>query len=461
MKMDNEGQRTIMWKRLMKAYSRIWMSIEGFVRFVIAMSYRAVRQRRFYPLGARCAVFAIYISVIITVLLARIVRSACTINTSSCRRKRSRLLVCGTFYNPGWFRSHVAPLSACRSLDKVLVICDEPVCDMPRVVYRCPPEWLVRRCGRSIARFFWVFWIAWQERPEYLMGYHIMPNALLCLVTASILGGSSIYQMTGGPIQVIGGGAGSENVLLTQLGRPSLLLESLLFHILRQFDLIVVRGSRAREFLHRHRLARSSMVLTGSVDVQQFKPNNRQPVYDLICVARLIPEKGLEFLLETAGHLRRCRSHFKLAVVGGGPLRTSLGNLSMRLGIQDNVVFLGKRSDIADLLQKGRLFVLMSPSEGMSIAMLEAMGAGLPVAVTNVGDLADAVEGKGTGVFVSGNDAAAAADTLNSILQDEEKRMRMSRSASSLIRNNYSIGAISEKWEEYFDMSDNVILERQ
>ena len=63
------------------------------------------------------------------------------------------------------------------------------------------------------------------NRAVALMGYHIMPNAVICLLASSLLGGRSIYQMTGGPIQIIGGEAAvaGYDAILSEASEPSLL----------------------------------------------------------------------------------------------------------------------------------------------------------------------------------------------------------------------------------------------
>jgi glycosyltransferase involved in cell wall biosynthesis len=214
------------------------------------------------------------------------------------------VLLSGTFYNENWFRSHIFPLSASRAIERILVVTDQALFDVPKVTYVCPSPWMTRFLGRSLSRALLVLQIAGRERPDLLMGYHIMPNSLLCLVAAAIFGLESAYQMTGGPIQLIGGGPGSENLLLGRLRRPSRTLERLVFHLVRQFDLVVVRGRSAREFVKWNGLNRNCRIVTGSVDTERFSRDGSLSEYDLVCVSRLIHKKGLEFLLSLVAHLR-------------------------------------------------------------------------------------------------------------------------------------------------------------
>ena len=103
--------------------------------------------------------------------------------------------------------------------------------------------------------------------------------------------------MTGGPIQISGGGNGSENMLLRKLGRPSRALEAIMFHVVRQFDCVVVRGNSAKAFVAEHRLCDHCEIITGSVDVSRFAPDSLPPEFDMVCVARLVSYKGVDAFL--------------------------------------------------------------------------------------------------------------------------------------------------------------------
>jgi glycosyltransferase involved in cell wall biosynthesis len=308
---------------------------------------------------------------------------------------------------------------------------------------------MARYLGRSLSRALLLLRSAKRERPDLLMGYHIMPNALLCLASAAILGLEAAYQMTGGPIQLIGGGPGSENRLLRRLRQPSRTLERLVFHVVRQFDLVVVRGRSAKEFVERHGLNRNCLIVTGSVDTERFSPDGSLPEYDLVCVSRLIHNKGLEFLLALVVQLRALCPSLRLALVGDGPLRHALETQARALGIAKNVCFLGLRSDVIEVLRRSRAFILASPSEGMSIAMLEAMAAGVPVAVTDVGDLRDVVSCGSTGIFLSGDDPVTDARAVGELLSNSLQLQGMSRNGRQLIEEGYSIAAVARRWDDF------------
>lgn len=109
--------------------------------------------------------------------------------------------------------------------------------------------------------------------------------------------------------------------------------------------------------------------------------------FRIITVGRLIPEKNFGGLLEAFALLANDRDDIELQVVGDGPLAADLQEKTSRLGLSEQVDWLGYRDDIRDLLAGADLFVLPSVSEAYGIAMVEAMAAGLPVVGSAVGGI--------------------------------------------------------------------------
>ncbi len=367
-----------------------------------------------------------------------------------------RLLMLGTFYNVGWFRAHVGPLAACRRLDEVIVLSDEPammpaISGTARVTCAHPPRWLKRVAGRSVARAVWLMVVARRHRPATLMGYHIMPNALLGLVAARLFGRRAVYQMTGGPVQIVGGGHGSENRLLRHLGGPSRLLEALMFHVVRQYDAVIVRGEQAAAFVRDNRLAAAVGILTAGVDTERFHPADTARDYDLVTVGRLVECKRPERFVEIVAALVRRRPGIRAAIVGDGPLAADLRDRARRLGLDGELAFLGRRDDVPAILRRSRLFVLTSRNEGVSIALLEAFAAGLPAAVPNVGDLGDFVRPNETGVFIDPADADVTATCLAELLDDPERLARLSRAARRTAEQRCSVASLATRWEQLLD----------
>src|SRR5205807_4507369 len=98
-----------------------------------------------------------------------------------------------------------------------------------------------------------------------------------------------------------------------------------------------------------------------------------------------------------------------LAIAGRGDLADALSARARELGVAGRLHLLGLRSDVADVLAAADLFVLPSLSEGLPLALLEAMFAGLPIVASRVGEIPTALVDGECGVLVPPGDPAALA----------------------------------------------------
>jgi glycosyltransferase involved in cell wall biosynthesis len=141
-------------------------------------------------------------------------------------------------------------------------------------------------------------------------------------------------------------------------------------------------------------------------------------------VARLRAEKGLDLLLETFALVAKSRE-VRLVVVGDGPEEEALRAKSRGLGIDGRVVFAGPFADARDAYRALDLFVLTSRTEQMPIALLEAMGCGLAVVASDVGDVGAMVAAESRAFVVAVRDARLFAPKIVELLQDEALRRRL------------------------------------
>ena len=152
------------------------------------------------------------------------------------------------------------------------------------------------------------------------------------------------------------------------------------------------------------------------------------------CIGRLSAEKGVDVLLTALSMVIEQTRAFRVWIVGDGPLRSALEAQTREMGAADLVRFLGFRDDVPKLLQGCDVFVLPSRNEAMSLALLEAMGAGLPCVVTDVGDSAEMVRDHAAGFVVPSQASDALAVSLTRLLLDPELRCSMGNAARERAR---------------------------
>jgi glycosyltransferase involved in cell wall biosynthesis len=148
-----------------------------------------------------------------------------------------------------------------------------------------------------------------------------------------------------------------------------------------------------------------------------------------VMVCRLSPVKDVATMIRAARVIANSHPDFHLDIVGDGPSRPALQTLQRVLGLERHVTFHGAQSDVRPYLRDATLFVQSSTSEGISMTLLEAMAAGLPVVATNVGGTAEVVQKGTTGVLIEPEDVDALATTVMRLLTDRAQLLSMSRAA--------------------------------
>jgi len=139
-------------------------------------------------------------------------------------------------------------------------------------------------------------------------------------------------------------------------------------------------------------------VIYNGVDINEFKPpktKKKSKVLRILCVARLIKRKGIDYLIKALGELKD--EDFLLTIIGDGNEKKNLIDLAKRLKIDNKIKFWGSvpHSEIIKYYQQNDIFILPSLNEGMSNTILEAMACGLPIITTNVGGSEELIEENG------------------------------------------------------------------
>lgn len=140
----------------------------------------------------------------------------------------------------------------------------------------------------------------------------------------------------------------------------------------------------------------------------------------LISVGRLTAQKGYGDLLTAFAEVVQRHPEAMLAIAGRGDLQAQLAAQLDGLGLAGRALLLGARSDVPKLLAASDMFVSASHWEGLPIAVLEAMSAGLPVVATRVGDMSHVVV-EGTGMIVEPRQPAQLAQAIGQLLNDPDK----------------------------------------
>lgn len=166
---------------------------------------------------------------------------------------------------------------------------------------------------------------------------------------------------------------------------------------------------------------------------------------DLVSVGSLEAIKNHRYLLRVLVAARQRGLRYTLDVFGEGVERGNLLALVAELGLGDQVRLCGFRQDVPHLLPGYRLYVHASYSESSSLAIMEAMGAGLPVVSSDAGALPELFEEPAHGRFWPIDDPQRGAEILIDFLESEEEVRRAGRAALEKFRSDYDAEVVAPR----------------
>ncbi len=167
-------------------------------------------------------------------------------------------------------------------------------------------------------------------------------------------------------------------------------------------------------------------------------------------VGRLHPVKGHRYFLKAASEILKEKQDIHFLVVGSGPERESLEELTNSLGITDHVTFTGFISNVSDLIPELNLLVVPSLWEGFGLTALEAMAFGVPVVATSVGGLPEIVEHGTTGLLVPPADEASLAKNILWMLEHPQEAKEMASAAKAVVEEKFTAETMARKTEEVY-----------
>ena len=154
--------------------------------------------------------------------------------------------------------------------------------------------------------------------------------------------------------------------------------------------------------------------------------------------ARLVPIKGIVYLVRALALLRKEIPGIRLEIAGLGQEGPKLQNEVRSLGLEDSVAFIGWKDNLTPVMSGWDVFVLPSLDEGFGMAALEAMAGGLPVVASAVGGVPELVEDGRTGLLVPAGNPEALARALRRLLLSADLRRSMGEAGRARARAHFS-----------------------
>lgn len=289
------------------------------------------------------------------------------------------------------------------------------------------------------------------RRYDVVHYYFGLPTGMIMLLMPEIRRLPSVVSLRGSDVP----GYDQDNLILRCM---HFTLSPATRYIWRRARKVIANSEGLRRLAQRVPTGRSIGVIRNGVDLDIFKPcckaesaqEAETAPLNIATVARLIPRKGLEHLLNAMDKLEDLC--IQLSIYGAGSHAEQLQDLVVELGLQNKVTFAGfkNRGQLPDVYKSADIFVLPSVSESCSMALLEAMASGLPVIATSVGGNVEIVANGVNGFLVPPADPAALAGAIRHMASDPTLRSEMGRQSRRLASQYYNADVVAERYKNVY-----------
>ena len=184
-------------------------------------------------------------------------------------------------------------------------------------------------------------------------------------------------------------------------------------------------------------------VVRNGVGDAEFAPIAPKPnATDIVSVGELRPVKAIDVLVEALAMLKRSGRRVSATIAGDGPQGAELKAQALRLGVADQVRFVGYRP-AREAFAMGRMLVIPSRAESLPYIVLEAAAAGVPIIATKVGGNPE-IFGTQTGHLIAPDDSAALVAAIAGALDDPQEVKRVTHAVRTRVRKEFSSTAMVE-----------------
>lgn len=199
--------------------------------------------------------------------------------------------------------------------------------------------------------------------------------------------------------------------------------------------------------------------IPNGIDFSRFCPNpnarkllrsmlNLEGQFMWLAVGRLEEQKDYPNMLKAFSHMPE---HHRLLIVGEGPLLASLQELAQSLRVDSRVSFLGRRTDVPDLMNAADSYLMSSAYEGLPMVLLEAAATELPMVVTDVGGNREIVLEGQSGYLVKAHDPDALAKAMQKLVNLEaSERKAMGQRGREHVIATYDLEHVVDQWEALY-----------
>jgi glycosyltransferase involved in cell wall biosynthesis len=349
------------------------------------------------------------------------------------------LVLCGL--NNASVRARLTPLVMQDEVERILVIRDQPGPEMEKVAYACAPAWARGNMLRYVLKPFLCLWTVARFSPDAIVGVFLVPHGLIAILLGKLTGVPSVVSLIGADLD-------------EYLTHRNTVLRGVLCFLLSRATVVTTTGIRSAKELSQLGVSRPRVTpLPNAIDTDVFSVNSSlERDIDLIFVARFVLGKRPCLFLSLVAEVKKRRGRVRALMVGDGPELGASRECAARLGLMDDVVFLGHVEDVATPLLRSRLFVLPTLAEGLPYSLVEAMACGVPCVTGDVGDTRDLVEHDVNGILHSDfADVDATAQILVELLDDDARCAQIASNALTSVQLGFTMASAAVVWKDVLE----------
>jgi len=332
--------------------------------------------------------------------------------------------------------NHLTPVVLSSHVSELTLIRTNPGIPIPKVRYKLVPSFLRNYLYFSIfAKLILFIYENLFKKYDLFYAIYIVPHGLIAYLAAKIYRKPLVISLIGTDL----------NIRLNSKQRYFLL------PILRGSDIINVTGNVSKESLVQMGIsAEKIQVMPNPIDISLVKSNNGLKKYDGIFVGRLAPEKSIDKIIKIVNQLIEKFPSFRFAILGDGPLRDELQYEVKKENLEEAIDFLGFQNDVFEFLNKSKLLLLTSKTEGIPLAMIEAMACGVPCVVPDVGDITDLANNNVNSLVIkSPYKIEDYTNAISRLLTDSNLYSNLSNNAKQ-VKDDYGFANATRIWNDIF-----------
>lgn len=346
-------------------------------------------------------------------------------------------------------RTKAEPLLATGKIEKLYIFSQDHGFPIHGARYVELPETLRRISWKPLRKVccllyepVQLFWYTLVLKPDYINGVGLKPKGINSFMVSLLLRRKSILSVIGGKVEIPG------------YSRLGFLWKRWNMLMLRRCSIVTTTGTNVSRFLKEEGVNSGKIFeMAGSIDTTVFKPDRSvERDIDILFVGTFRPLKGPDRILEIVTRLKPVLNNINVYLLGNGSLFPHIQQRVVELGLADHVTLAGHIKHPVSFFQRAKLLIMPSSSEGLSMAMLEAMACGCVPIVSNVGNMTDAAHHARNAMVVDDyRDIVTFSRYALQLLTDSGKWEELSTHARRMVVRRYSIAAQGKICDKMFE----------